>query len=95
MWVTISFSDSVLNSISPTVQFSTPSLQPERQRVGYRIEGLRVAYSTSKLIVGTELWRCFLTSDFPSRLLNLREVQVFDDYSLKEYAVTAALYPRC
>ena len=73
VWVSISFFDSVLNSISPTVQFWMPSLQPERQHVGCRMEGLRVAYSTSKFMVRTELWRCFLTSDFPSGLLNLRE----------------------
>ena len=54
------------------------------------MEGLRVAYSTSKFIVRTELWGCFLTSDFPSGLLNLREAQVFGEL-LKEYAAAATV----
>ena len=58
-----------------------PSLQPERQDAGCRMQGLRVAHSTSKFIVRTELWGCLLTSDFPSGCWTLEKHRYLANYS--------------
>ena len=86
--------DSVLNSICPIEFSSRHPLCSLKDNRPCKMEGLQGGYRTSKSIVRTELWRCFLSSDFSSGLANPRETQAFGDYSLKEYAGTCLPVPK-
>lgn len=75
--------DSVLNSISPVEFSSRHPLCSLKHNRPCKVEGFQGGYRTSKSTVRTELWRCFLPSDFSSGLVNPRETQAFGDYLLK------------
>lgn len=86
--------DSVLNSISPTEFSSWHPLCSLKDNRPCKMEGFQGGYRTSKSTVRTELWRCFLSSDFSSGLVNPRETQAFGDYLLKESAATCFPVPK-